>query len=242
MGYVYQTKEGLPIKFKVYEQDPQDLKMTEKGWVVHRIEAYVGGMAVGYLKISYIPQAKFDELYKTLWHYLKNYKDYPIKDPTDPDSVYRGIVTKRSGYRWNHDPDLAEVPEKKVRDKHLRMLLKESPEAKDYLMFSTYLVDHPFVDYIQVEFKGEGIGTALYKYGARWLAKTKGLPLYASSLQSEDAQQAWRSMRKPGKRIPIFEEPHPTDPSKIRTRIDYRGLAASLALNYFGRSLIRTAD
>jgi len=237
VGYEYKTKEGLPIKFKVYEQDPQDSKGLNLGWVVHRVEAWVDDMEVGYLKISYIPQSYADKWFPTLWHYLKNHKGYRnIKDPDDLDSVYRGVSISRYSAK---DPESVEVPEKKVRDKQLRMFLKTSPEAEDYKSTMLYLVDHPFVDYINVEFKGQGIGTALYKYGARWLAKTKGLPLYASSLQTEEAKSAWLSMRKPSKRIPIKDEPHPTDPTKTRTKIDYRQMGAALANHYLASGLLR---
>lgn len=236
MSYEYRTKEGLPIKFKVYDQDPEDVRGINLGWVVHRVEAYVGDLRVGYLKISYIPQEYADRYFPTLWHYLKNHKGYRnIKDPDDLDSVYRGVSVSR----WSSvDPDTIEVPPKKLRDRYLKMYEK-SEAGDDYRQTMLYLVDHPFVDYIDVEFKGEGVGTALYKYGARWLAKVKGLPLYASSLQTDEAKKAWLSMRKPSKRIPVIDEPHPTDPTKTRTKIDYRKSAHNLAEHYFGTHLIQ---
>lgn len=58
---------------------------------------------------------------------------------------------------------------------------------------------HPFVDYssIEEEFKGKGLGSALYIIAAKDLAK-RGKVIRSSGLQSEDAQNLWARFKKNG--------------------------------------------
>lgn len=57
--------------------------------------------------------------------------------------------------------------------------------------------DTPFVDYSNVEdsIKGKGLGTALYVYSARMLAK-QNQTLRGSGVQSDDAQEVWGRFRE----------------------------------------------
>lgn len=73
------------------------------------------------------------------------------------------------------------------------------------------------------QMRRQGIGRALYLFGARWLARSKGLPLYASGLQSDEAQASWGNMRTL-KRVPIREEPSPYGGTRLN--LDYRRVAA----------------
>jgi len=225
---VYRTKAGQPITFKVTEDDPKG-KLNE-GWVLHRIDAFVDGRKVGYLKVSYIPRELFDRLFPNVWEYKRRVGGWhavgvgPEASMTLTDTYL--MVTK---YTWM---DLYNKYQRGERptDKEMLAFLKkmEKIHAKGYQEFEAFHVDKPLVDYIRVEseWQRQGIGTALYKFGARWLARTKGLPLYASGIQSDDAKAAWKRLREPKMRIPIQEEPHPTGDSKSRARIDYRRVAA----------------
>lgn len=83
--------------------------------------------------------------------------------------------------------------------------------AEAYEDFLEFHLDKPLVDYIRVfrgdevpgdgptardwaqrpeGFQRQGIATALYQVGAKWMA-ANGLRLYASGLQSEEARDAW---------------------------------------------------
>lgn len=103
------------------------------------------------------------------------------------------------------------------------------------------IVDHPFVDFIRVndDMRRQGIGTALYQYGAKWLAREKGLPLYASGIQTTEAKAAWKFMRDPTRQMPVHDEPHPTKPGEMRTKLDYRKLTAALVDEFMGRLIRR---
>lgn len=85
---------------------------------------------------------------------------------------------------------------------------------REYEDFLEFHVDKPLVDYIRVHhgpdryeeidgvthwvgteqgFLRQGIGTALYEVGAKWMA-ANGMKLWASGVQSEEAQRAWSAL------------------------------------------------
>ena len=228
MSFVYETKSGQPITFKVYEKDPKD-RGTMPAWVVHRVEAYVGGQEAGYLKISYIPKERWDKWFPTVWD-MKANKNGWHRDSDSLVDTFRMVLR----YTYMHNFNKFESGEYKPTEKEMRDYLKKSekPYLREYVTSKAFHVDKPMVDFIHVhdEFKRQGVATALYKYGARWLAKTKGMPLYASGLQQPAAKAAWDKMKTtPRMRIPVQEEPHPHDKDKVRTRIDYRKMASRVA-------------
>ena len=238
MPPVYETKDGTPITFKVYDKDPNDNVVAP--WVLHKIEAYVGGQLAGYLKISYIPHTVFDKEIPTVWDYKyklsgwsadgRNRFDDP--QPLTVTEAYRMATRYTAMYLYN-EYDKGITPSEKEQAAFLKKLEKQY--LPDFQKFEAFHVDKPMVDYIRVQddFKRQGVATALYKYGARWLAKTKQLPLYASGLQQPEAKAAWDKMKTtPRMRIPIQEEPHPHEPDKVRTRIDYRKMASNVACRF----------
>ena len=83
----------------------------------------------------------------------------------------------------------------KIKTKWLASL--EKRYGRQFEDFKKFYKGKPLVDYIRVkpDFQRKRIGTALYEKAARWLAK-KGLKLYASGLQSQEAQAAWDRMRR----------------------------------------------
>jgi GNAT superfamily N-acetyltransferase len=87
-------------------------------------------------------------------------------------------------------------------------------DRNEFKRFKNYHVDKPIVDYIEVydtendslrlktkfgnvNFRRQGLGTELYKKAARYL-KEKGLKLYASGIQSAQAEAAWNKMSEKG--------------------------------------------
>jgi hypothetical protein len=91
--------------------------------------------------------------------------------------------------------------------------------AQDYQQFRRYWLNHPVVDFIRVHNGGrdrpyvngvrqddwlevadsrrQGIATVLYETGVLWM-HTRNMPMYASSLQSEEAKKVWSHFRKRG--------------------------------------------
>lgn len=223
----YVTKAGQQITFKVYEKDPKD-KAVNTGWILHRIEASVDGLPAGYLKISYIPKALWDKYFPTVWDWKAEfggwgrYHGEGEKPNLSLLDTYLMVTRYTSMDRFNDYDYRKIIPTEQEMTQFLKRMEKQYLPA--YKEAQAFHVDKPMVDYIHVEddFRRQGIATALYKFGARWLAKTKGLPLYASGLQQPEAAAAWTNMKRPIKRIPIQTEPHPLYKDRTRTKIDYR--------------------
>ncbi len=182
-----------------------------RGWVVHKIEAYLAGENVGYLKISYISSERFKRHYPHLLNYLSkmeghcvlpfkkkdwHWKDIPVEELRS--SVY--VIALEAGFTWTESCSLSEQA-KQVDDKRLMLLMEglvrklKKRKTAAFRHFKGYHVDKPIVDYIQVNegFRRQGIGTALYRAGYRWM-KSKGLPFYASTIQTKEAVAAWKGM------------------------------------------------
>lgn len=223
--HVYKTKDRRDIEFRIKPFDTD--RAPREPWIMHRLDAYVDGEHAGYLKITYVPRDVFERVLPTVWHYLSIVSGH-VMDPDDLDDVWRSMALKHAWHRHS------ERPEPAVRDADLANWAERYiPRFEE---FEAFHVDKPLVDYIHVEpeFRRQGIATALYKKGARWLAKRFRLPLYASGLQQPGAEKAWEKMRKL-KRIPTHEEPRPGDPKRTRIRIDYRKAAGRVADRYLKR-------
>ena len=65
----YQTKDGEPITFQV---TPFSESNDERGWVVHKIDAFLDNKEAGYIKLLYIPREKWDQIYQgNIWKFRK---------------------------------------------------------------------------------------------------------------------------------------------------------------------------
>lgn len=232
----YMTKDGKPITFKVHERSPrsQDQSPEEnRGFIVHLIEAFVDGKEVGYLTISYIPKVYFKMFYPSVWHYATY-----IQGWTNPKILeswknkdWPGLLKAVFPYPgFYYATDVS-----KMSDKDIQKELERGSKSliSDLQKFKQWHVDKPKVDFIRVEdsWKRQGIATALYNYGAKWLAQVHHLPLYASTLQKPEAAAAWDRMETKG--YPIKHQKVVPDQSKEirdRRRLDYREKTATKTL------------
>ena len=75
--------------------------------------------------------------------------------------------------------------------------IAEKKYGQDFRDFKKYYVDKPLVDFIRVkdDYRRRGIATILYKKGHEWM-KQRGMKLYASGLQSDQARAAWDSYER----------------------------------------------
>lgn len=213
----YRTKDGETITFKWVEKEEED----PRGWVVHKLIAFVEGKMAGYLKISYIPGSRWKRLYPTFWHWerrdrLNEEGERWLKDPFDRDLLARSIGM-HFGYHYGNlviettkpqNLDSMSKQEYKAWVKLREKLLENYRKSRwdEYEMYLTKILDRPLVDFIQVDpkFQRRYIALALYQEGARRMAK-KGLPLYASTIQSAEAAKAWTRM-KSMKKIPLIQD------------------------------------
>lgn len=112
---------------------------------------------------------------------------------------------ENSDYR-PFEPESGNAPDDpKVFEKDMKQILKLTD--KKYKEYRNDFKD-PYVDYANMDssLKGEGLGSALYVYSARMLAK-EGKSLRSSEMQSEDAKSVWNRF-KSDERLPIKSVTH----------------------------------
>lgn len=234
----FHTKDNQPIEFKVYEQSPRKGDDLGRGWIVHLIEAYVDGEKAGYIAISYIPKERFVKEYPSVVQYIDKItgtslypgREYGYKlhwsdhfDELPLSAQVRALshpldVNMFSSYRGNvvQPEEMSKDELKKLKKELIKKL--ESRYGKRFEEFKDFHMDKPLVDFIRVseDFQRNRIGVALYEKAARWLAN-KGLKLYASGIQSEEAQKAWEWLRA-NKGANIGTEKHG---DRVRTYLSY---------------------
>lgn len=210
------TKTGRPIELIRHEDAEGD---CNRGWRVDMLQAWVDGQEAGYLKISYIPQSRFDSHYKAG---ALSYMDLIAGHGIFPRSFLRkgdldDAQRNHDVYRLS-DPDLRRLvcnaawilkiqdlssngqAEQMTRSQLLDEVSALTEQAdkrvgRKFQLFKDFHIDKPLVDYIGVvePMRRQGIARALYVEGAFWMAE-KGLRLYASGLQQREAVMAWQSM------------------------------------------------
>lgn len=234
----YETKDGKELEFKWIEST--DEVSVNQGWIVHELKAFLDGDEVGYIKASYIPEERFEKVFPTVFHYLSNVRgklilnrgdgksvgsnrdEFPddIKDFAESLHQYaRGEMRTHPDYPAYGDEvseekwaEIAEYYVEKYKERY----------GDDYSRFREWYVNKPYVDYINVkrEYRRRGIGFQLYKRMAEILGE-RGMVLYASSLQSEEAQAAWEKLKEV---LPVKTTTEETDygEKKKRYYIDFR--------------------
>lgn len=211
------TKGNQPIEFKIHKQSPDKGDQLSRGWVVHKIEAFINKKPAGWIKISYVPDEKFKKEYSNIvqfaekiagnlfslgreYDHLRNKADYPTDNFNNYPLIVQvyGLHTQVQawpGYTYEKLEELSNKELLELKEKFLKMLWKR--HGKRFEEFQDFHINKPLVDYIKVypEFQRQRIGVALYEKAAKWLAG-KGMKLYASGIQTNEAQKAWEWLRK----------------------------------------------
>lgn len=203
----YHTKDGLRIDFEEIIDSEKHIKRIgnrPEAFIVHDIRAHVLGEQVGYLKISYVPAQRFERAFPTVWHFAAYHQGWGF-DPNDKAETW-----KRAHLAMMQHPESCgispvlltdeHVPDEKTIDKDLKILERRCNNHLRFQLqqYRRWHVDKPKVDYIKVFeecWRRRGIATAMYLYGARFMAREFNLPLYASTLQRHAARAAWRKIR-----------------------------------------------
>lgn len=208
-NFTQKTKYGQDITFQ-YTWEWKN-PVLDKSWVYHRIDAYVDGADAGYLKFSYIPRNTFKTSIPSIlaWYDIHaGTRLYP-REGTDlrrtafvkmTDEQLRSVV--ECAYRYLRISVSPIETNRKQLMKHIRELEKivTQQAGKQYAKFCEYHIDKPEPDYILVrpDFKGIGVGRALYMAAGHWMAE-HGLKFYQSTTQSDDAKNAWARLEKQGR-------------------------------------------
>lgn len=126
-----------------------------------------------------------------------DYRDLPVSDLRR--SLVRAAIDLYDHYPTSEEQDyLTNLPDDQVLPTFARFeQMARKKYGRQFKQFLHYYVDKPIVDYIRVEpeYRRQGIGTALYRAAQKWL-HDRGMKLYASGLQSDEAKAAWKNMRK----------------------------------------------
>lgn len=236
--YEHDTKDGRHIEVKRVEDSEGD---NNRGWQIDELQAFVDGQEAGYLKLSYIPEERFaahypagvfDFVHQIKGHIIFEYAgesraERSIKHDfkTMTDDELRKFISTASwsfmhvsyGEMSGREGELEAMSRKELMAKILELKKVVTKRfGKEFEEFKSYFINKPLVDFIRVkdQFLRQGIATALYIEGAKWMAE-KGMVVHASGLQQPEAAAAWAKMaslgwvKDAGKRRYL-------DPSKVR--------------------------
>jgi GNAT superfamily N-acetyltransferase len=198
---------GLTFNYK------EDIENNSRGWRTDIVTAHEGDDEVGYIKVTYIPKDVFGKFYPTILNWFDVAKGHHVlpyqyrqtdwkKIPLDElkkniASAYHNAHEGRSSHVWEKLKNMEETAnDQQVMDfyDNLEKVI-EKRHGEDFRDFKSYWIDKPMVQYIQSDRPKQGIGTALYRAAHDWL-KRRGMKLYASDLQTKEAQAVWNSMAK----------------------------------------------
>ena len=166
--FEYKTKSGKDITFTVSEDDEGD---DNRGWIAHRIDAFIDGKPAGYIRTTYVDSERFKEWYPSLLHFMahiqgkglpggtSNKAKTPLEEMDDAtlNQIMRELY--KEGYSWTRNNFKEVYGDYKEMDrptllKTLKTILAKDPEFKDkrkaFNDFKKYFVDKPIVDYIKV--------------------------------------------------------------------------------------------
>lgn len=202
----YKTKKKQEITFSV----ETDIEGDNRGWIVHKITAYVGSKEVGYVKMEYIPEERYKQYYPTIVNYVSqiagthilpigkghlHWKELETEDlRKSVKTAYWAVLHKD----YSMDQEFKKLPREDLEKMMQDVILPiKKRYGKQYKEFVDHHVGKPFIAYIHVEkdVRRQRIGIALYLTAAKWLKK-QGLRLYASVSQTEEAQGAWKYLEK----------------------------------------------
>jgi len=195
----YSTKDGRPITFEAL---PFNENKDKRGWVVHKINAYINNEYAGYINLSYIPKGKWDSIYHgNIWKLRKLANGhYDIPDEI-VESNDEKLITEDHYERYNR-PMPREHYEKYPRNfgqtyeeyveacKESAVYWTQSEKEKaihEYQMYELYFVDKPIVDFIRTEekFQRQHVALALHNYANQWLKNNFGLHVWLSYCRTD---------------------------------------------------------
>lgn len=180
---------------------------TPRGYVIHQIDALLDEQPVGYIRISFLSKSLCYQLMPTAWHYMDLHQGWCLP----LDNLVRLWERAHSYARRSpaSRPDLAswsisdtDVPDEQTMLSDLAIL--EKPYWRRMRKRIRTHCNTPMVEYSRVDekYRRQGIGTQLYIAMSKFLAETYNFPLYASTLQSPEAEALWQGMRQKG--LPIY--------------------------------------
>lgn len=192
------TKHGQPIRLERHSDTEGD---KNRGWQVDEVRAYVNGVTVGYLKMSYIPLERFKRYYPSIFNYLDQIAGwaglYPWEnrgmrwqDMTD-DQLKKLI--KHIEFRFHHQ-DYSDYDgrskalnvDRPILEQwaaRLEAQLMKSVHGEKFKGFRKTHVNKPLVDYIRVSNGKEGDTRKFVDDGIDYRKRGIGRALYMEGAQ-----------------------------------------------------------
>lgn len=217
------TSKGVKCKLDVYQG--MEGKMSP-GWVTDLIEARTEDGPAGYMKISYIPKEAMERFYPSAYGYqVRLNGGYPhVRNIIDvPQSQWKraDYVAALNDFNARGNYNQSNMQELRKLWKQARQKITERGNGR-YERWRDYWCDQPLVDSVRVYEEGEtifyykgdqvlaeegssitvssqrqGVATLMYE-AANELVRSRGLRLYASDVQSDDAKRIWEQFEKQG--------------------------------------------
>lgn len=185
----YKTKERKPITFQEF---PFSETKDKRGWICHDIKAFVDGEEAGYIKMSYIPKEKWEEIYHgNIWIFRKfAMGHYDVSEnflnATD-EEIAKDHFEKYYGYATEIHPEDTENNKKQAQ----YWVENEREKAeREYKLYYLYFVDKPLVDFIRTneKFRRQRIAYTLHQYANKWLKEKFGLKLWLSYCRTDNGK------------------------------------------------------
>lgn len=214
LDYSLETKDGQPLTFYyTYDSEP-----TNRGFVVDKLEAFIGEEKVGYIRAMYVGGARVGHFYPSILNYIAQIQGASVLpyrsaclDPAEASPETLNIIAERlNAYRFTDKPSEHFSDYQAFRDwftQQAKTNFKLRKATKDFKAFLHRAVDKPHVDFVCTEKspengvlegnQGRWIGTALYQVMALELDK-RGLDLRSGTLQSPEARRIWDTFKKKG--------------------------------------------
>lgn len=207
---ILQEAPNPNVTFRYHEDIEGD---DNRGFQVDKIDAFLNGEDVGYIKISYIPKARFEARYPNILAFLNNMEGkrgifpYEYRDVVDYhkippealkknlDSAWLAIV---GGWDMNEFARFRELPLDQVIPEYEKFeRIANKRFGKRFKEFRNYFVDKGIEDFVRVKegFQGRGIGTALEKAAHDWMKK-RGMQFYFSNVRLEPGQHLLKKIEK----------------------------------------------
>lgn len=171
------TKTGQKVNFKIsQDSDPA----TKPAWRVDEISAFIDGERVGYIKLSWIPEERFKEIYPSIinwaseergYHFMKEGERWPEASPQRKAEILNSVLDRmrikisskskigkeindfREKYYKGWMTDVPKDIPEDISTKYLKALEKMALKSKvgeEFQRFKEFFVDKPIVDYIRV--------------------------------------------------------------------------------------------
>ena len=198
----YRTKDNQLIQIKVAENAIESAE--DRGWVKHKLIAYINKQAVGAISMGYIPREKFEEHYPSIWHYLQKIEGRYLGVDVDKQKEIIKYISGLCNLRGDSSTKKACAIIKRIK----------TGAQHEFKEFESVYVDRPYVTWIGVHprHQGKGIAFALYESAARWIAE-KGFALHKGGREIDPkVLHIWNAMAE-----------RPEYPTGYEDRLDLQG-------------------